>query len=212
MFHCPCSFILSTPAHNQRPLELGHLSYWSRYIEMIHCARASRVRTWWDNRTKITAQFSTLVAVLQRLRNQSRWTGCSQASISFSYTHLRCFLWGCVWVHVFKRQNGILSPCIYHSLQRPLTECLYVWTRFNRHHLGLLPCTRHSHGARHKIKLPRVSVATGRNWKCVKTSQWNRKRQRQQAKARSPESWQKCATLHQRARHPLPPKYHTPMY
>lgn len=51
----------SVPPHNQWPYELGHLSRWSKSIEMIHCAQASRVWTCWDNRTKITAQFYRLV-------------------------------------------------------------------------------------------------------------------------------------------------------
>lgn len=46
---CSCftalAVLSSAPPHNQRPLELGHLSHWTRYIEMIHGARASRVAT-----------------------------------------------------------------------------------------------------------------------------------------------------------------------
>lgn len=75
------------------------------------------------------------------------------------------FFEGMCGFRVFKRGNRILSPCICHSSELLPTECLYIWTRFNRCHLGLLPCSCHSRAARHKIKPPHVSVATGRNFK-----------------------------------------------
>lgn len=42
----------STPASQSLTFEPGHLSHWSKYIELIHCAQCSRVWTWWIIRTK----------------------------------------------------------------------------------------------------------------------------------------------------------------